>query len=442
MLKLDTRLGRQTWLPFCVLVVAGCIWSTPVWALDQVTLQLKWKHQFQSAGYYAAIEQGYYQEAGLEVVLREAEAGQEPAEVVLHGDAEFGVATSDLVLLRSQGEPVVILAPIFQHSPLVFLVPQNSGVSSIHDLASRPVMIESHATELLAYLEYEGISSKQIEIVPHTFNPSALMDGSVVAMSAYSTDEPFLLASNQIDYLTFTPRAAGIDFYGDTVFTTEEQIRDNPERVKRFLAATLKGWEYALSHEREVVDLILTKYSQRHSREHLLFEAEMTKKLILPDVVAVGYTHLGRWRHIANTYARMGMMPEDVSLDGFLFAQEEKPDYSRFYVALGIALFVIGVLIFVVVRFSRLNAKIRKQADSLTLALSEIKVLKGIIPICANCKNVRDDQGYWKQVESYISTHTEAEFSHGICPVCVQELYPDFYQKQQEGRIVFPPKEE
>jgi PAS domain S-box-containing protein len=61
-------------------------------------------------------------------------------------------------------------------------------------------------------------------------------------------------------------------------------------------------------------------------------------------------------------------------------------------------------------------------------ALDRIKTLRGIIPICASCKKIRDDQGYWNQIESYIKDHSEADFSHGICPDCAKRLYPDFYK--------------
>jgi hypothetical protein len=57
--------------------------------------------------------------------------------------------------------------------------------------------------------------------------------------------------------------------------------------------------------------------------------------------------------------------------------------------------------------------------------LSEVKVLRGLIPICSSCKRIRDDKGYWNQIESYIKKHSEAEFSHGICPECIEKLYPD-----------------
>ena len=66
--------------------------------------------------------------------------------------------------------------------------------------------------------------------------------------------------------------------------------------------------------------------------------------------------------------------------------------------------------------------------DELKDALDNIKTLKGLLPICANCKKIRDDKGYWNQIESYIQAHSIDEFSHGICPDCKKELYPDFYE--------------
>src|SRR4030042_1216418 len=62
-------------------------------------------------------------------------------------------------------------------------------------------------------------------------------------------------------------------------------------------------------------------------------------------------------------------------------------------------------------------------------SLSEIKKLSGLLPICSSCKKIRDDKGYWNQIESYIREHSEAEFSHGICPECAKKLYPDFYKE-------------
>ncbi len=65
-------------------------------------------------------------------------------------------------------------------------------------------------------------------------------------------------------------------------------------------------------------------------------------------------------------------------------------------------------------------------------ALANVRTLTGLLPICASCKRVRDDEGYWMQVEKYITRHTEAQFSHGLCPECTRRLYPELAEDQQD----------
>jgi hypothetical protein len=73
----------------------------------------------------------------------------------------------------------------------------------------------------------------------------------------------------------------------------------------------------------------------------------------------------------------------------------------------------------------RLLEEVNEKNDSLRAAISEIKTLRGILPICSHCKKIRDDKGYWSQIEAYIQDHSDAEFSHGICKECAQKYYPD-----------------
>lgn len=75
-------------------------------------------------------------------------------------------------------------------------------------------------------------------------------------------------------------------------------------------------------------------------------------------------------------------------------------------------------------RMVAMGEALADKVDELGRALEQIKTLRGIVPICASCKMIRDDQGFWMQVEAYVSAHTEAQFSHGICPDCVHKLYP------------------
>jgi len=185
----------------------------PIKDLGAVTLRLKWKHQFQFAGYYAALEKGFYRKAGLDVKILEAEEGLESVAQVMKGEADFGVAMSDLILHRAKGQPVVALASIFQHSPLIILTSKTSKIENIHGLKGKRIALEGHAAELLAYLESEELPLEHLEIVPHGFSVSKLISGEADAISAYSTDEPFVLLNQGIQYNAFSPLAGGIDFY-------------------------------------------------------------------------------------------------------------------------------------------------------------------------------------------------------------------------------------
>ncbi len=83
---------------------------------------------------------------------------------------------------------------------------------------------------------------------------------------------------------------------------------------------------------------------------------------------------------------------------------------------------------------NRLQQSLRGKNQKLSLALSEIKTLQGILPLCSFCKKVRDDKGYWQQVDEYIQKHTEADVSHGLCPDCLEEHYPEISRKIVDKR--------
>ncbi|MBC8011793.1 MAG: ABC transporter substrate-binding protein [Burkholderiales bacterium] len=350
------------WLVWAGVQPAGA--AEPAGGLDRVRLQLKWQHQFQFAGYYAAVTRGYYREAGLEVELIEAQPGVDAAHVVLGGKAEFGVGTSDLILLRSRGEPVVVLASIFQHSPLVLLARRGFGVDDLHDLHDQPVMIEPGSAELFAYFRNEGVDPAKLKIEPHTFDVKDLLSGRVAGMSAYQTDEPFLLKRAGVDYLTFTPRAGGIDFYGDNLFTTEEQIRSHPDRVKAFRAASLRGWDYALANPGAMIDQIRRDYPGRKDREHLEFEAEQVIQLMHPGLIETGHMNPGRWGHMVKTYEDFGMLAKPVIVDDLLYDVTGKPDLRWVYWALGaLGLVALGLLGWLL-PLLRLNAQLRKAKEN------------------------------------------------------------------------------
>ncbi|PKO33848.1 MAG: PAS domain S-box protein [Betaproteobacteria bacterium HGW-Betaproteobacteria-7] len=339
-------------------------------ALEKVTLQFNWKHQFQFAGYYAALEQGYFRAAGFDVVLRQLPDGGDPVAAVLGGQADFGVAASELALHRGQGKPVVALAVIVQHSPLVLLA-NRKRVPTIEALTDSRIMLLPHETELLAYLKRQGVARHTA--LPHSFNPNDLIEGRVDAISGYSTDEPFLLRQQGFPYVAFSPKEAGIDFYGDTLFTTAARVQTRPASVAAFRAAALRGWVYAMEHPEEIADLIIRRYGKRHSREHLLFEAAEMRRLMQPDLVDIGQMTDARWQRIGMTYAEVGMLPADFSLAGLVWSQEQR----RLPAWAWTALVLTGLLLLMVTtsaaHYARLSRRLTAEMKSRAAAEAALR---------------------------------------------------------------------
>src|SRR6202171_3228495 len=183
------------------LISAACLLllsSHPAAALDQVSLQLKWKHQFQFAGYYQALEQGFYRDAGLDVAIREGGPGIDVAEAVASGKADFGVCNASVLREWSMGRRLVVLAAIFQRSPAVILVARRADISNVSELRGRRLMDTPGSDEIAAMLTREGVNYDALPRVAHEGNPRDLLAGRADAMVAYSTNEPFVLDQLEI----------------------------------------------------------------------------------------------------------------------------------------------------------------------------------------------------------------------------------------------------
>jgi len=294
---------------------------------EPVYLQLKWHHQFQFAGYYAAVQKGFYANEGLDVRILEGGMDHPPLETVLAGKALYGVKDSDLILARLKGKPVVACASIFQHSPYVLLSRKDSHIRTPADLVDKRVMLsdDQGAAQLRAMLLREGISPDRVKLIPHSWNLKDLVDKKVDAMSAYAMVEPHHLRSMGVEPSFLQAIDYGVDFYGDTLFTTEDESRHHPERVEALVRASRKGWEYALDHPEEITDLILAMPGVRErgvTRDILLKEAEGMRQFILPDLVEIGHMNEGRWQRIARDFADAGMIPRPYTLENFVHKTE------------------------------------------------------------------------------------------------------------------------
>lgn len=308
------------YLFWCVTLSLPISRPTPAAAqLQGIDFQLRWHHQFQFAGYYAAVEKGYYHDEGFEVHLHEGGPGKTPVEEVLAGRAQYAEANSELIYAKLQGRPVVALAAIFQHSPSVLLTRKDAGINSPHDLVGKKIMLMNSLTDadFYAMFLHEGIKPDAIDIIPSSYDFEDLISGKVTAFNSYLTNEPFILKQRGIDFTVINPSAYGIDFYSDILFTTEKEVIQNPERVEAFRRATLKGWHYAMGHTDEIIDVLLTKYKVPKSRAHLKFEADAMRPLILPDLIEIGHMNPGRMQRMADAFIEVGMGKKDASIDGF-----------------------------------------------------------------------------------------------------------------------------
>ncbi|KOR30396.1 hypothetical protein TI04_06010 [Achromatium sp. WMS2] len=263
--------------------------ANPVFA-QTITVQLQWKHQFEFAGFYAAIERGYYARHGLDVKLREYHSGTDIVAEVLSGRSQYGTHSSSIVKARLEGKPVVLLANYFKQMPLVILT--QPDITQIADLSGKTLMISNSDLESPLYkmlLKRGGlIPGQNLTVIPHTFDAKPFLRGEVAAMSAFVTNEPFYLEQRHIKFniieLSQYMRSLG-DVY---LFTSEQQAQAYPEQTQHFIEATNQGWEYALNNQKEIVDLILRKYSQRKSRQALMYEAEKTQELVMPLPLPIG----------------------------------------------------------------------------------------------------------------------------------------------------------
>jgi PAS domain S-box-containing protein len=317
------------YLLFC-LVFSLIPLSVQAEKLHKVVVQLQWKHQFEFAGFYAAVHKGYYRRIGLDVELREYENGMQVTEEVLSGRVQYGVFHSGLIQARLEGRPVKLLANYFKKLPMVILT--RPPIATLQELRGGKLMIggkDLNSPLIKAVLAEEGIvPGRDIEIVPHTFNAEPFIRGEVDAMTAFITNEPFYLQNDNIRFnvisLSDYTRSMG-ELY---LFTSEENGDREPQLTRSFVEATNSGYRYALSNKEEIVDLILDKYSQRKSREALLYEADQTEKMILPLPLPIGSVFEPMIREVAELIMEQENIRDEGHLENFIFKMD--PDSQHF----------------------------------------------------------------------------------------------------------------
>ena len=294
--------------------------------IETINLQLKWFHQFQFAGYYAAKEKGYYSDVGLKVNLIERTPKINVVDQVSSGAAHYGIEDTGIIVRYANGEPIKALAAIFQHNPYIFISKQSSGIVSPYEMIGKRVMYDkkdgkgAEEIPLRALLAETGITDEQFTHIKTSFDKNDLIQDKTDVISGYITDAPRFFEARGVKINVINPLNYGIDFYGDLLFTSDKEVQNNPKRVQSFLQASIKGWRYALEHQEEIIQLILQKYHSKLTIEELRYEAKQIYKLILPDSIPIGEIKPSRLRVAANLYTRLNLSPAltEHSLNDFI----------------------------------------------------------------------------------------------------------------------------
>ena len=343
-------------------------------AAEQVSLQLKWMHQFQFAGYYVALEKGYFKEAGFDVTISERNPKTSPINDVLEGRADFGIADSSIVLHRLLDKKVVIASTIFQSSPLVLMSLKSENITSPYDLVGKRIMYQRSVDDasIQAMLQLFNISSEQFTYVPHNFNNWALVDEQADVLSAYLLNQPHLYRKAGYEVNVLDPSSYGIDFYGDLIFTTESRVRSDMEGVKRFVEAARRGWQDAVNNPEQAIDLILNKYSPDADREKLQLEAKSTQQLIKERFVSIGTVYPERFERIAQAYIDLDMANAGSSIAGLLLSDYQAKPFqlssNAIVVSVAGLIILFGYLAYQIIFNRRLQALVKDKTIALERA--------------------------------------------------------------------------
>ena len=273
---------RRRWIPLVVIAIAAAAFlaagcgggdDDASGELTPVTLQSKWVVQAQFAGYYAAVDQGFYEDEGLDVTIRAGGPDIVPEQVVLGGQAEFGIDWLDnLLATRDQGQGLVNIAQVFTRSGMTEITWADTGLDEITDLRGKRVGVWLGGNEhkLYAALTKNGIDPEDdVEVVAQPFTMDLFLDRQVDAAAAMTYNElaqvleienPDTGELYQLEDLNvFRMSDLGTGALEDGIFVREDWIADegNQDVARRFLKASFRGWIHCRDNPDDCVEIVL-----------------------------------------------------------------------------------------------------------------------------------------------------------------------------------------
>lgn len=331
--------------------------------LEKVSLQLHWKYQFEFAGFIAAKEKGFYKDVGLDVTLKEFRFGEDVIKDVVNKKATYGMLDSYILASYLQGTPIQLVASFFKRSAMVLIT--QPEIKTFQDLNNKVLMGPRDLVENL--LESQNVDLSSIKFKNHTFNLETFEKRECDAMTAFISDQPYKLQKRGIKYNILDPSEYGVFNLQMELFTSDDEIKNHYERVKRFRDASVKGWEYALSHKKELIDIILKKYKRKLSKEALEYEAQEIEKLILPTVYKIGSIDKTFLEKQFELFKHKTSNIKDKELQDFIFDTDQffnaKIDYTLVWQVIAFFSTILFLVLFYTLRNRKLQIVVEEERN-------------------------------------------------------------------------------
>src|SRR4051795_13647982 len=307
---------RNTMLALALVVVAATAIAAAVGIsranaapkLTHVTLQLKWVTQAQFAGYYAAVEKGYYKNAGLDVTLKVGGPDITPEQVVLAGQADFGLDwLPNLLATREKGGKIVSVAQVFARSGMTELTWKDSGINTIAKMRGKKVGVWccGNQPELFAALNKNGInpaSKSAVTIVNQPFDMNLFLQRKIDAAAAMTYNELAqvlesknsktgkLYTLKDLNVFKMASPSVGTGMLEDNIFTTEKYLKTpaNKTTIVNFLKASFQGWIYCRDHVSDCTNIVLNNGTAL-GHGHQLWQMNEINRLIWPNTSGIGH---------------------------------------------------------------------------------------------------------------------------------------------------------
>jgi signal transduction histidine kinase/ActR/RegA family two-component response regulator len=374
---------KKTWISPLIIVLFFS--GFPLYAekppLEDVSVQLKWFHQFQFAGIYMAKEKGYYKKHGLNVTIKERDPNKNNIMQVIDGEAEYGLADPAILRYRAEGLPVKVIAAIFQSNPMVLISKKESGIVSPFEMQGKIIAYQDGLDDsvISSLLTYAGLLEHEYIRRPMDFSHQDFIRGKVDISEAYISNEPYWMKKKYgLELNIIDPKTYGIDFYGDLLFTTEKEINEHPERVEAFKQATLKGWAYALDHREETIKVILDHYNTRAlEHDQLAFEAKITANLIAAQYLPIGHVQAYRFERLVNIYDAKGLSRHrlEKALNTLIYNPHlQQTDYKPYIFPLVlIIVLLLSAVIFLFIYTKKLRQRVYDDKHAIVDALEQVQ---------------------------------------------------------------------